>query len=80
MSVAGETIPVIPGQVTLSTLRAVARANRSIDLDAAAWKAVADCHLLLQRGHLLGLALRCRSGLQRVEELIVHASHLFRRL
>ena len=49
MSSGGEAIPLIPGRVSLSTLRMLGRSNQSVDLDASAWKAVQACHVLLER-------------------------------
>jgi histidine ammonia-lyase len=48
MSAGREAISLVPGEVNLSTLRALARGDRSLDLDAGAWKAVEACHALLQ--------------------------------
>ena len=48
MSVGREATPLVPGQVRLSTLRALARTDCAIDLTADAWKSVEACHVLLQ--------------------------------
>ena len=42
-------IPIVPGQVTLGTLRTIARGNAGIELAPAAWADVEACHDLLDR-------------------------------
>jgi len=42
-------IPIVPGRVTLSMLRRIARGNAAIELDRAAWDDVDACHDLLVR-------------------------------
>jgi len=42
-------IPIVPGRVTLSTLRRIARGNVGIELGPAAWVDVEACHDLLTR-------------------------------
>jgi len=48
MTLCGDAIPLVPGQVSLSTLRTLARSDCAIDLSADAWKAVEACHALLE--------------------------------
>src|SRR5438874_10585564 len=42
-------IPIVPGSVTLPTLRRIARSNAGIDLGPVAWDDVEACHDLLDR-------------------------------
>jgi histidine ammonia-lyase len=47
-------IPIVPGSVTLSTLRRIARGNSGIELGPAAWDDVEACHDLLDRALVEG--------------------------